>query len=47
MNGDGSAATVYFDNISITPVPEPTSLSLLALAAPALWVIRRRRSAQR
>ena len=41
MNGDGSAATVYFDNITIAPVPEPTSLSLLGLAVPALWIIRR------
>jgi hypothetical protein len=44
MNGDGSAATVYFDNISVTPIPEPASLSLLGLAAAALWMIRRRRS---
>jgi hypothetical protein len=42
LNGDGSAATVFFDNVSITPVPEPTSLSLLGLAAPAFWMIRRR-----
>jgi len=42
MNGDGSAATVYFDNISITPIPEPTVLSLLGLALPAVWFIRRR-----
>jgi hypothetical protein len=46
MNGDGSAATVYFDNISISTiaVPEPASLSLLGLAAPAAWMIRRRSS---
>jgi len=47
MNGDGSAATVYFDNISITPVPEPTTVSLLGLAVPALWMIRRRHSTRR
>jgi hypothetical protein len=41
-NGNGSPA-VYFDNISVAPVPEPTSLSLLALAVPAWWVMRRRR----
>ena len=41
INGDGSAATVYFDNISIAPIPEPTALSLLGLAAPALWLMRR------
>lgn len=44
MNGDGSAATVYFDNVSITPVPEPASLSLLALGASAFWMMRRRKS---
>jgi hypothetical protein len=44
MNGDGSAATVYFDNISVTPIPEPASLCLMGLAAAALWMIRRRRS---
>jgi hypothetical protein len=44
LNGDGTAATVYFDNISVTPIPEPASLSLLGLAAAAGWMIRRRRS---
>jgi hypothetical protein len=47
MNGDGALATVYYDNITLTPVPEPASLSLLALSAPALWMIRRRRSTHR
>jgi hypothetical protein len=47
MNGDGSATTVYLDNISVTLIPEPASLSLLGLAAPALWMIRRRRSTPR
>jgi hypothetical protein len=45
INGDG-AATVYFDNISITPVPEPSSLTLLGLAVPAFWMMLRRRSAR-
>jgi hypothetical protein len=44
LNGDGTQAKVYFDNISVTPVPEPTSLSLLGLAGPALWIMRRRKS---
>jgi hypothetical protein len=43
MNGDGTAATVYFDNISIRPIPEPASLALFALAAPAMFMLRRRR----
>jgi hypothetical protein len=47
MNGDGTAVTVYFDNITITAIPEPASLSVLALAAPALWMMRRRHSTHR
>lgn len=46
LNGDGAAANVYFDNITISEVPEPATLSLLGLAAPALWMISRRRSAR-
>lgn len=43
MNGDGGAGTtVYFDNITITAVPEPASLSLLGLGAAAVWMSRRR-----
>lgn len=42
MNGDGSAVSVFFDNITISPVPEPASLSLLALAGSAVWMMRRR-----
>ncbi|HEX2475841.1 MAG TPA: PEP-CTERM sorting domain-containing protein [Lacipirellulaceae bacterium] len=42
INGDGPNATVYFDNISIRPIPEPVSLALFALAAPAMLMLRRR-----
>jgi hypothetical protein len=31
-------------DISITPVPEPSMLSLFGLAMPAFWIVRRRRS---
>ncbi len=44
LNGDGSQAKVYLDNISITAVPEPTALVLLGLAAPAWLMMRRRKS---
>ena len=42
INGDGAAQTVYFDNVSVSPVPEPASLALLGLAVPALAMRRRR-----
>jgi hypothetical protein len=42
INGDGPNATVYFDNVSISPVPEPASMTLLAATIPAFLVIRRR-----
>ena len=35
---------VYFDNITITGVPEPATLALIGLAIPALIGVRRRRS---
>jgi len=45
MNGDGGAGTtVYFDNITITAVPEPAALSVLGLGAAAMWMMSRRRS---
>jgi PEP-CTERM motif len=45
INGDGSQAKVYFDNVSIRPVPEPASFALLGVGAfgVAGGVIRRRR----
>ena len=44
LNGDGTAANVHFDNIRFYAVPEPASLALLAITAPALLLaIRRRR----
>jgi hypothetical protein len=42
MNGDGTAAKVYFDNITIAPVPEPASACLFALAIPVGLIMRRR-----
>lgn len=43
INGDGPDATVYFDNISVRPVPEPASLALFGWALPALAFAARRR----
>ena len=44
-NGNGSAQAVYFDNISVAPIPEPGSLALTSLGVSALLVaVRRRRS---
>jgi hypothetical protein len=44
-NSDGTTPPVgvYFSGITVAPVPEPSMLSLFGLAAPALWIIRRRR----
>lgn len=42
VNGDGDV-TVYFDNITVAPVPEPTTLVALG-AAGAAGMIRRRRA---
>jgi len=44
VNGDGAATTVYFDNITITPVPEPSVLALGALAAVGAALLRRRKA---
>jgi hypothetical protein len=40
-NGDGTSATVHYDNITI--VPEPAALALVGLAVPALAMRRGRR----
>jgi hypothetical protein len=46
INGDGPAATVYFDNITIQPViPEP-SAAFVVMTIPALFLIMRRRAAR-
>jgi PEP-CTERM motif len=47
---DGSGRTVrdaHFDNITLTSVPEPTSLALVALALAAVGATAKRRAAQR
>ena len=48
-NGNGTAPPVgvYFTDISVSPVPEPSSLSLIGLALPAFWMVRRCRSNRR
>jgi len=43
MNGDGTNATVHFDNIRVAPVPEPTAIGLIGMAALALGSGRARR----
>jgi hypothetical protein len=43
INGDGANATVYYDNITISAIPEPGTLGLLVIGALAL--LRRRRQA--
>ena len=42
VNGDGTNATVYFDNVSIRRVPEPAAIALLGLGASAMLMMRRR-----
>jgi hypothetical protein len=44
-NGDGTQTKVYFDNITISAVPEPASMGLLAMAGFGVAsVVARRRS---
>lgn len=47
MGGGGGTMTVDFDNVTVTTVPEPSSLALLALGAVLLAGRRTRASAQR
>jgi hypothetical protein len=47
-NANGTGVSADITDISIAPIgpaPEPATLSLLGLAVPALWMMRRRRSA--
>ena len=44
-NANGTGVSVDITDISVSPVPEPATMSLLGLAVPALWMMRRRRSA--
>ncbi len=42
VNGDGTGVTVQFTDISVSPVPEPTTFALAGLGAAALLIFRRR-----
>jgi hypothetical protein len=42
INGDGTTATVYFDNVSVHPIPEPATFGLIGLAASGLMLRRRK-----
>jgi len=41
-NGNGTSQSVYYDNITISPAPEPASLSLLGAGVLAMAMRRRR-----
>lgn len=42
INGDGADAKVYFDNVTVAPIPEPASLALAGLALTAFAFTRSR-----
>ncbi|HKI68439.1 MAG TPA: PEP-CTERM sorting domain-containing protein, partial [Verrucomicrobiae bacterium] len=42
INGDGTGVTVKYTDISVSPVPEPTTFALAGLGAAALLIFRRR-----
>jgi hypothetical protein len=44
INGDGAQAKVYFDNVTLSVVPEPTCLGLLGLGLGFVAMVTRRRS---
>jgi len=48
-NGDGTSPPVGVDftDISVSPVPEPSCVSLFGVALSAFWIVRRRRSNHR
>lgn len=43
--GSGSTEAIEVDNVSLTQVPEPASLSLVALSLLGVWTVRRSRKA--
>lgn len=42
-NGDGAAQVVYYDNITISPVPEPATFGLMAMGVAGFFAVRRHR----
>jgi hypothetical protein len=44
LNGDGSGFNVDYTDISIVPVPEPSTMALVGLGAAGLLAIRRRKA---